>query len=111
VLKIFISGRLQKEISNLPQASSIGSQHGKTVSPVSSAPPMIFYYSALPTRKKMVGFLAYYPLLLTHLKEHIGDFSSPEIINIDHSDIGMLAFLKSIGSEFVVNQFEMKLDL
>jgi ribosomal protein S18 acetylase RimI-like enzyme len=83
-------------------------------------------------QEKMIGFLAYYPLLgwilnmavhkehrrkkigtmlLAHLKEQIGASSSPEIINIEHSDTGMLEFLKAIGSEFVINQFEMKLDL
>jgi ribosomal protein S18 acetylase RimI-like enzyme len=82
---------------------------------------------------KLVGFLAYYPLLgwilnmavykeyrrqkigttlLAHLKELISDkVPSTEIINIEHSDQGMLQFLETIGATFIVNQFEMKLDL
>ena len=80
----------------------------------------------------MVGFLAYYPLLgwvlnmavhkefrrrrigtalLADLISRIGKNQiSVEIINVDHSDNGMLEFLKSLNSEFVVNQFEMMLD-
>lgn len=82
---------------------------------------------------KLVGCLVYYPLLgwilnmaihkeyrrqkigstlLVNLKDQIGKHeSSAEIINVDHADKGMLAFLETLGAEFCVNQFEMKLNL
>lgn len=84
-------------------------------------------------QEKLVGFVAYYPLLgwvlnmavnkeyrrkkigtglLANLKDRIGgQVSSTDIINVEHTDKGMRQFLETIGVEFVVNQFEMKLDL
>jgi ribosomal protein S18 acetylase RimI-like enzyme len=79
------------------------------------------------------GFLAYFPMtnwilniavqptcrrkgighaLLAHLVESLeGEKSSLKIINVQHSDPGMIQFLETVGFNFVFNQFEMQMDL
>jgi ribosomal protein S18 acetylase RimI-like enzyme len=81
----------------------------------------------------LVGVLVHYPLLnwilclavhksfrrlkvgtalLGYLKDTISSqFPITRIINIDHSDQGMIKFLESAGFSFFGNQYEMKLDL
>jgi len=50
--------------------------------------------------------------LLVQLKETISDeFATTKIINVDHSDVGMIDFLRKVGFEPEINQYEMKLDL
>ncbi|MFC1936033.1 GNAT family N-acetyltransferase [Chloroflexota bacterium] len=84
-------------------------------------------------QNKLVGFLVYYPLLkwilnlavqksyrrqkigttlLAHLKDQIsGQVPTTKIINVEHTDKQMIEFLKTVGFEFFLNQYEMKLDL
>jgi ribosomal protein S18 acetylase RimI-like enzyme len=81
----------------------------------------------------LVGVLVHYPLLnwilcltvhksfrrlkvgtalLEYLKQTINDqFPSTRIINIQHSDQGMIKFLEATRFSFIGNQYEMKLDL
>ncbi len=81
----------------------------------------------------LVGFLVYYPLLnwilnmavhkshrrqkigtalITRLKDKISDqVPSTKIINVEHTDQGMIKFLEAVGFKFFLNLFEMKLDL
>jgi ribosomal protein S18 acetylase RimI-like enzyme len=80
-------------------------------------------------QNKLVGFLVYYPLLnwilnlavhksyrrqkigtslMAHLKDAIGaQVPSPKIINVEHTDKGMISFLNTVGFKFIINQFEM----
>jgi len=82
---------------------------------------------------QLVGFLAYYPTLnwilslavhrsfrrqrigtalLAYLRTEIhAQVLSINIINVEHTDKGMIAFLQAVGFEFAFNQFEMALDL
>jgi ribosomal protein S18 acetylase RimI-like enzyme len=84
-------------------------------------------------KDSLVGVLVYYPLLnwilclavhksfrrlkvgtalLTHLRDTISSqFPVTRIINIEHTDQGMIKFLESAGFSFFGNQYEMKLDL
>lgn len=81
----------------------------------------------------LVGVLVHYPLLnwilclavhksfrrlkvgtalLSHLRDSIStQFPITRIINVEHTDKGMINFLEAAGFEFFGNQFEMKLDL
>jgi ribosomal protein S18 acetylase RimI-like enzyme len=81
----------------------------------------------------LVGVLVHYPLLnwilclavhksfrrlrigtalLGHLHASISaQFPSTRIINVEHTDIGMIKFLESAGFIFFGNQYEMKLNL
>jgi ribosomal protein S18 acetylase RimI-like enzyme len=81
----------------------------------------------------LVGVLVHYPLLnwilnlavhksyrrqkigtalLVHLRDVIStQYPVTRIINVEHTDEGMIKFLQAVGFEFVINQFEMKLDL
>ncbi|MCP4549930.1 MAG: GNAT family N-acetyltransferase [bacterium] len=80
-----------------------------------------------------VGLLAYYPLLnwilqilvhRDHRRRGIGgrlvaqlvhdlgeEHEAVSLTNIDHSDGGMIAFLKTLGFELVISQYEMAMDL
>ena len=50
--------------------------------------------------------------LLAGLKEEIGEkVAVTRMINVDHGDTGMIHFLKNVGFEFILNQYEMKLDI
>jgi ribosomal protein S18 acetylase RimI-like enzyme len=82
---------------------------------------------------QLVGFLAYYPALswimslavhksfrrqkigstlLAHLRAEIGArVPATKIINVAHTDDGMITFLQAVGFGFAFDQFEMKLDL
>lgn len=83
--------------------------------------------------KRLAGFLVYYPLLnwilnmavnksyrrkkigtslIASLKEEISNkVPATKIINVEHTDRGMIEFLESTGFEYFLNQYEMKLDL
>lgn len=84
-------------------------------------------------QNNLVGVLVYYPLLnwilclavhksfrrlkigtilLSHLRDTISSqVPITRIINVEHSDNGMINFLESVGFEFFGNQYEMKLNL
>lgn len=58
-------------------------------------------------RRKKIG-----TALLKYLKETISDrFPDTKIINVDHSDAGMIQFLLDSGFKLALKQYEMKLDL
>ncbi len=83
-------------------------------------------------QSQLVGFLAYYPTLnwilslaihksfrrqkigttlLAHLKAEISaQVPTTKIINVEHTDDGMIKFLQTVGFESTFSQFEMKLD-
>jgi ribosomal protein S18 acetylase RimI-like enzyme len=95
-------------------------------------PDEAFYLGAF-IQGNLIGVLVHYPLLnwilclavhksfrrlkvgtalLAHLKDTISSqFPSTRIINVEHTDQGMIKFLESVGFTFIGNQFEMKLDI
>jgi ribosomal protein S18 acetylase RimI-like enzyme len=102
-----------------------------SISSIRRIPDKMLLLSAL-VQGQLVGFLAYYPMLnwilslaihksfrrqkigttlLAHLKAKIGaQFPTTKIVNVEHTDDGMIRFLQTVGFEFAFNQFEMKLD-
>lgn len=50
--------------------------------------------------------------LLAELQSQLGaDFSSIKVINMDHTDDGMRQFLTQSGFQFLLNQYEMQMDI
>jgi ribosomal protein S18 acetylase RimI-like enzyme len=95
-------------------------------------PDKVFLFGAR-YKGELVGLLVYYPalnwimciavkksyrrkgiaaMLVKHLSDHLRDkVSSVKLINVQHSDEGTINFLKKVGFEIYVKQYEMELDL
>ena len=95
-------------------------------------PDKVFLFGAR-YRGELAGLLVYYPalnwvmciavkkpcrrrgiatMLVKHLRDHFRDkVSSVKLINVQHSDKGTIRFLKRVGFEVYVKQYEMELNL
>jgi len=95
-------------------------------------PDKVFLFGAR-CRGELAGLLVYYPalnwmmciavkkpyrrrgiatMLVKHLRDHLRDkVSSVKLINVQHSDEGTIRFLKRVGFQVYVKQYEMELDL